>query len=54
MIIFKLKKEANSWYIYSPKGFVLSGPFVGVKDKAIEWAKAYISSWLTSTLEVID
>lgn len=53
MLLFKLKQTAKgTWYVYAPKGHLLTGPFYGHKFKAIEWAKNYISTWPNSYLDI--
>jgi len=43
------------WEIYSEKGNKMTGPNIFCHEsEAILWAKAYISSWDSSTLHLIE
>jgi len=42
----KLKKVSkHEWQLFAPKGYPIGFKFRGDKYKALDWAKAYISTW---------
>lgn len=40
----KLSKQ-DEWRLFAPKGHPVSPVFRGDKYKALEWARAFVSSW---------
>ena len=45
-IIITLKEVAPyKWRLFAPKGHTVSSEFRGKKYNALEWAKAYCSTW---------
>lgn len=53
MMIFKLRETMKyNWYLYSSSGYLLTGPFFGNEYTATEWAKAYMSSYNCTSLEI--
>jgi hypothetical protein len=45
-IIILLKQDARGeWRLHAPKGHEIAGPFRGSKFDALDWAKAWCSTW---------
>lgn len=55
MILFKLTKRLNQWFLISEKGFIMGGPInkSSIFD-AMDWGRAFASSWPTAMVEFND
>lgn len=52
-IIVTLKQDSRGdWYLYAPKGHILTGPFRGNEFEANAWSQAWISCFHNWTIEV--
>jgi hypothetical protein len=51
-VILRRNKQDGMWNIHSPKGHIIAGGFRGSQYNATEWAKRFISAWLSWVLVI--
>ena len=42
----------GDWYLYSPKGIKIGGPFSGSQSDALDWGRVWISGWDNWTINL--